>query len=129
MIQPLIIKQQDDKIPHVSFVSNSGRMDITGMSYLENARYFYDPIISWVNDYVKTPQPRTELNIKLKYFNTSSAKCLLDLMERINKVNETGNFLSINWFYQEGDEDMQDAIVTFSELIDFEINMISIDHY
>jgi hypothetical protein len=128
-MQPLTIKQQDDKIPNVSFDNTTGRMDISGMSYIEHARSFYDPLIDWINEYSKSPMAKTELNIKLKYFNTSSAKCLLDLMERLNKLTIDGNDLSINWFFQEGDEDMQDAIVTFSELIGFEINMIAIDQY
>jgi hypothetical protein len=67
----------------------------------------------------------THLIIRLKYFNTSSAKCILELLEKTKNAGSNGKKVTISWYYSQGDEDMVEAAETFSELIDFPIHLVT----
>ncbi len=125
-MQKLQLEGDQVKAPQISFDNTNGEFEIKGISCMENAKSFYTPVMNWLEEYVKMPNRLTELNIHLKYFNTSSAKYLLEIMETLNHVLEKAGKLEINWYYQEGDDDMNDAITTYSELINFNINKIKV---
>ncbi|MGB0404067.1 MAG: DUF1987 domain-containing protein [Salibacteraceae bacterium] len=107
------------KTPIVSFDPISGEFELKGRSIPENAVNFYKPIYDWLDGYVTSPAKCTSLNVKLEYFNTSSSKCLLDVFKKLeyltkNKVADA----KINWFFEEDDEDMQEAGEDYDIIID-----------
>jgi len=63
-----------------------------------------------------------EVSIRLEYFNTSSSKCLMDFLKRIEKspVNAT-----ILWYYEEEDEDMLEAGEDYDAIIDIPFRLIA----
>lgn len=100
--------------PAVNF-STGGRLEIVGQSYPENAFSFFEPLIKWVEEYVKSGGPKTALVVRLSYFNTSSSKCLLDLMEILNAAHGARQTDEIHWIYEKGDEDMKESGEEFAE--------------
>lgn len=113
----LIIKEMDDS-PQVSFSHQNGKLEISGKSLPEDVSAFYRPIIDWLNNYAQKPQPETELTFKLTYFNTASSKLILDILTVLEKMKEDGKNVLVNWYYPEYDEDMRDAGVEYSEMVD-----------
>ena len=99
-------------------------MSIGGTSIPENARKFYDNIIEWIGEYVKSPSANTSIDFKLKYFNTASTKYLFDIMVLLKEIMKAGNTLVINWFYQEDDEDMYEAGLGFSKMLRYPFNFV-----
>ena len=63
---PLVINSTEDT-PEVIFDPTTGKFTITGTSIPENARKFYDQIIAWNDEYLKTPHANTSVSFKLKY--------------------------------------------------------------
>ncbi|MBS1234075.1 MAG: hypothetical protein H6R34_639, partial [Bacteroidetes bacterium] len=63
------------KTPSVKFDKESGVMEIKGRSIPENSIEFYKPLVDWLEDYAKSPLKRTQVDVQLEYFNTSSSKC------------------------------------------------------
>jgi hypothetical protein len=64
---------------------------------------------------------------KLKYFNSSSAKVLLDLFMAIETAAERGNKLTIEWHYAEDDDNMRELGEEFSEeLSQAEFKLVSV---
>ena len=63
-------------------------------------------------------------NFKFEYFNTSSSKCLFDIFRKLNIVKESGFDLSINWYYEEDDEDMLEAGEDYADLLGIEFNYV-----
>lgn len=116
-----------NKTPKISFDAANGLMEITGISCAENSVDFYKPIIEWIDGYKMEIQPTTYVDINYKYFNTSSAKCILDMLERFVNLKNHGTAITINWHYEEDDEEMFDAGTNFSEILEFQFNLIKIE--
>lgn len=114
------------KTPDVLFDLQTGVLDIKGMSCAEFALEFYRPVFEWVDSYQKDPEKKTIVNFQLKYFNTSSAKCLLQLLERFSAMRRKGLEVEINWFYIKNDEQMIQDGENYSEILDLPFNMIEI---
>ncbi|MBD79911.1 MAG: nuclear pore complex subunit [Crocinitomicaceae bacterium] len=116
------------KTPIINFDPNEGKFEIGGRSIPENAVDFYRPIYNWLDEYVKSPVKATELNIKLEYFNTSSSKCLLDVFKKVEYLtkNSLGD-VTVNWYYEEDDEDMLEAGEDYDIIISIPFNFVSVE--
>jgi hypothetical protein len=118
--------EETSKTPKLSFDVSTGKFLMSGRSIPENSIEFYKPLLEWLDEYIKKPCAKTEFDIKLEYFNTSSSKCLVEIFRRLEKIK--GAEVVINWFYEEDDEDMQESGEDFKELIDIPIIMSVIEN-
>jgi len=124
----LEIKPATSKSVGVKF-SPDGVLQLYGVSCDENPKLIYDQLKDWVKKYLSAPAPVTEFSIRLKYFNTSSSKTLYELLETIILLDQTNKKLKILWHYEKDDEDMEETIVLFEELIKRKIDKVAIDSY
>lgn len=115
------------KTPKVSFLVSEGTLELKGRSIPENSIEFYKPLNSWIDTYAETPKEVTMVDIKLEYFNTSSSKCILDLFKQLEKLNNGNTEVKINWYFEEDDEDMEEAGEDYQAIIDLPFNMIEIE--
>ncbi|MCK5029492.1 MAG: DUF1987 domain-containing protein [Bacteroidales bacterium] len=113
--------------PEVNFDFETGVCEIKGESYMEETYKFYLPLINWIKEYTKDVKKRLELNIKLIYLNTSSTKCVLDILELLKDYEDQGGNVKVNWYFDKSDPDMIDEVEDFEaesgmkiELIEFE---------
>lgn len=98
------------KTPSINFLLENGLLEIRGKSIPENSIEFYRPIYEWIDAYVLQAQPKTQVTIGLEYFNTSSSKCLLDIFRKLENLHKSAKSeVTINWLYEEEDEDMMEA--------------------
>ena len=111
--------------PEVLLDSSKGMFEISGKSLPEDVKEFYNPILKWFDEYAKNPNPQTVLKIKMDYFNTASSKMILELFEVVKKAQGAKSETIIEWYYQEDDEDMQDAGQDYSDLIEMPFKLIS----
>ncbi len=118
---------ETSKTPEIKCELDSGTFHISGRSIPENSIEFYKPLFDWLDSYVENPKEKTEMNVQLEYFNTSSSKCLVEVFRRLEKVKKKGQEVAINWFYEEDDEDMEESGEDFREIINIQINMIAIE--
>lgn len=112
------------KTPSVVFDTAGGSLEIKGRSIPENSIEFYKPLIDWIESYSKSPQGKTVVNIQLEYFNTSSSKCILDLFKKLEAIDKE---ITINWYYEEDDEDMLEAGEDYDAIINIPFKMIEIE--
>ncbi|HAW19252.1 MAG TPA: nuclear pore complex subunit, partial [Flavobacteriales bacterium] len=68
----------------------------------------------------------TVVNIQLEYFNTSSSKCILDVFKKLESVNGKTT-ITINWHYEEDDEDMLEAGEDYQAIINIPFKMIEME--
>ncbi|SFB72964.1 protein of unknown function [Flexibacter flexilis DSM 6793] len=113
--------------PHVNFGEEAGMLSISGCSYSEDAVAFYRPLFAWIDQYKANPQVQTEIKIYFKYFNTASAKCVYEIMAKLSAVCSETNKLKIIWCYAADDEDIKQAGIDFSEILQLPFEFISID--
>jgi len=115
------------KTPTVSFDASKGLVEIKGRSIPENSIEFYKPLVDWLEEYLNQPFEKTNVNIQLEYFNTSSSKCILDVFKKLEAIYKSGNDVVINWYYEEDDEDMLEAGEDYQSIIKIPFKMIEIE--
>jgi len=115
------------KTPTLIFEIEDGVFEISGRSIPENSIEFYKPLMDWLESYSKKPNDNTRLQIKLEYFNTSSSKCLVEILRKLEKLHKGGLDVQIEWFYEEEDEDMQESGEDFKEIIKVPFEMVVIE--
>lgn len=104
----------------------SGIIKIKGRSISENILDFFKPVEEWVIEYIKTPADITCLDITLEYFNSASAKLLIQLFLKISHVQLKNKKFIINWYYEEGDEDILERGEYFSSVLNIPFNFIRV---
>lgn len=114
------------KTPTVKFDASTGIMEIKGRSIPENSIEFYKPMVDWLEEYSKSSVAKTQVNVQLEYFNTSSSKCILDVFKKLEAINKGGSEVLINWYYEEDDEDMLEAGEDYESIIRVPFKMIEI---
>lgn len=115
------------KTPAVNFDYQKGIVEIKGRSIPENSIEFYKPMVDWLEAYASSPQSKTEVNIQLEYFNTSSSKCILDVFKKLEAIHKADNDVIVNWYYEEDDEDMLEAGEDYQSIIRVPFKMIEIE--
>ncbi|MDE0871677.1 MAG: DUF1987 domain-containing protein [Flavobacteriales bacterium] len=111
------------KTPEVQFSIDPMEMSISGRSIPENSIEFYRPLMEWVDSHIAASEASVDFSIRLEYFNTSSSKCLMDLLKRIEKSPISSTIL---WYYEEEDEDMLEAGEDYSAIIDIPFKLIAV---
>jgi hypothetical protein len=119
-----LILEPSVQTPTVKFNGMEGFFEIIGKSNPENAIAFYKQIFEWIDQYVKMPAPLTNMNIRLEYFNTSSSKCLLTILKKIQALHESGHEVVINWYCDKGDVDMLEAAKDYESLVEAPFKII-----
>jgi len=115
------------KTPSVDFNCETGVVELKGRSIPENSIEFYQPLNDWIDEYGKNPKSETVVDIKLEYFNTSSSKCILDLFKKLESLNGNGTSVKVNWYFEEDDEDMEEAGEDYQAIIGLPFNMIEVE--
>jgi hypothetical protein len=111
------------KTPVVS-LDPEGKISIGGRSIPEDASKFYDAILSWVVDYCTTPQDSTQVDIELEYFNSGSAKYVMQILRELSELKSNGKNLVVNWYYEEGDDDILERGEYYASILNLDINFI-----
>jgi hypothetical protein len=122
-----IIREGSTKTPIVCLDGEKGLIEIKGRSIPENSVEFYKPLIDWLDRYGSRPMDHTNVNIQLEYFNTSSSKCILDMLKKLELLYKKGNKVQVNWYYEEDDEDMFEAGEDYQSIINVPFSMIEME--
>ncbi|KZE34298.1 uncharacterized protein DUF1987 [Crenobacter luteus] len=100
--------------PEVDFRFDTHSLSLKGESYPENAQAFYGPLLEMTARYLAgLDHARIVVDVQLAYFNSSSTKLLMSLFELFNDAAVKGNYVTLNWHYDEDD----DTILEFGEEI------------
>ncbi len=116
--------QETEATPTVEFSPENGILTIKGRSHPENSKVFYNPIISWCEEYVGTDPDNTILNVELEHFNTMTSKSLLDVFRSLKPLHDEGKDLLVKWFYEADDEELLDAGQTYQEITGLNFEMV-----
>lgn len=103
--------------PEVRFDPVTGTLSISGQSYPENALKFYEPLLNWLDNYLVQMNQETVVSIELHlpYINTSSTKCFMMLLEKLDRAFAAGKAVEVRWYYNEENEAEQECAEEFKE--------------
>lgn len=112
------------KTPTVIFEPANGLLEIKGRSIPENSTEFFKPLVDALKSFSTNASSAITVNFKLEYFNTSSSKCILDILKILESIKKTGKTVSLNWYYEEDDEDMLESGENYQEIVNIPFNML-----
>ena len=105
--------------PTVKFDAQTG-----GESFLEDTAEFYKPLVDWLVEFTTKIKKPIAFIIKLTYFNTSTSRCILDLLNVLKDYEDEGGEVTVNWHYDENDSDMEEDIEDYMIDTGLNINII-----
>ncbi len=112
--------------PSINFNAKTGFLQIHGRSLPENAVTFYKPALEWIDKYSESPNNKTVFEFRMVLLNTSSSKVFIDIFRKINHLVDLKNSeVSVVWYYEEEDEDIEDIGIQYEEICKAEFKMIA----
>jgi hypothetical protein len=130
-MEPLLI-EPTEFTPKIFFDPENSLFEISGFSRPENVIGFYRPILKWLEEYnelvlsqnTSFEKSLLTLNLKMTYFNSASSKFLLDVLLEFMKFMSKGNKIEVNWFYEEGDDEILESGEEISDMLGYNFNFI-----
>jgi len=116
-MEALIIKKTEDT-PAIHLDKEAGIFEFSGKSLPEDVTSFYGPVFDWITAYGEDANESSKFVFKMTYFNTASSKIILDILMRLETLHEDGKNISVEWHYEEDDEDMQEAGEEYADIVE-----------
>jgi len=105
--------------PEIHFSPEKNIFIIRGTSSPEDVRALYYPVIEWITAFVDdvlkggynifSDENPLKFQTDLIYFNSSSAKFLYDIFMELKRLPHDSIPVTVEWYYEEEDIDMQEA--------------------
>jgi hypothetical protein len=126
-----LIIQGTEFTPGIDFNPENRKLEFQGVSRPENVSEFYTPVIEWITDYESDlykinvsggSKFLLDIVFRLSYFNSASAKMIFTILESIARIRNMGFPVNIDWYYDEGDDQMCEDGQELSDAIDIPFN-------
>ena len=105
-----------ERTPEVDFDFQSNLFRIAGESYPENVAEFYaEHIEKFETHLAKLRGASIKFTFELIYFNSSSARVIMELLDVMEKAALEGNQVEIYWIHDKEDDYMREIGEEFSE--------------
>ncbi|MFP4366839.1 MAG: DUF1987 domain-containing protein [Bacteroidales bacterium] len=111
-----------NRTPFVS-LDPSGKFKIRGRSIHENPSKFFDPIMNWMEAYLRDPVETTVFDIELEYFNSGSSRYILEILRLLMEDGGDKNLI-INWYFEDGDDDLLERGQYYESILNTKFNFI-----
>ncbi len=105
-------------------------LEMVGESRPQDAREFFGPISEWMNDFSEAllssdgNSKPVVFNFNFNYFNSGSAKCILDICKILARMRSQDIDASARWHYVKGDDDMLEAGREMSQIVNLPFEFI-----
>ena len=117
-----------ERAPAVDFDFAASTFSLSGESYPEDVTAFYGPLVEKLEAHLESLDGGTvTFNFAFIYFNSSTAKVLMGLFDTLDEAAGNGNTVTINWAYEEDDDNMEELGEEFAEDLEnatFNLNVI-----
>ncbi|MEY3597983.1 MAG: hypothetical protein RL521_405 [Bacteroidota bacterium] len=107
--------------PEVDYNILNDVQRITGVSTPIDSVEFYSPMINWINQNANDLKENCVFEFELNYFNSSSMKALVWLLQQIEEMILKGKTWSICWVIVEDDEFMEEAAEAMQTLLEIPV--------
>ena len=104
------------RTPAVTFDFTQHHLKIKGESYPEDVTEFYGPVFTALDNYLsKLGKGSCRFDFELIYLNSSSAKAIMMLMDKLEAAAKKGASVEVYWYYDKEDDTMQELGEEFGE--------------
>ncbi|MFT6747101.1 MAG: hypothetical protein ACJAZ2_001449 [Glaciecola sp.] len=129
-----LILQSSTSTPDINFDVEKLSFTIQGECRPENVLTYFSPILNWLNKFknygINVAEPITDtlvFHFKLAYYNTSSAKFLFNIFEKMKAIQGEGIKVKIMWYYDILDEDLLENGEEFEKILGLDFEFVPIE--
>ena len=108
-----------EKTPLIDLNFMTGELILSGKSIPINAPKIFEPVLDWINEYIKKPRHTTNLRLNLEYFNTASSIWLAKIVKALGGIKNPESVLFLHIYFPIEDfDDIDDIKDDLSPVID-----------
>jgi len=108
--------EEDYCSPRISFDVEHNQFAISGESYLEHAHEFYEPVINWLEKYLKINQSPLTFQFQLTYFNTPSSAIIFMILKILEEYQQMQLIpIKVTWLISPDNEELLEEGEMFQE--------------
>lgn len=116
------------RTPHIHLDGPNATLLMAGESYPEDVPSFYAALTNAITTYFdETPVTEGDkpfaVSIKLTYFNSSSARALMEMLDLLDGAASTGRAISVKWYCDPDD----DITREFAQDISSDVSHITVE--
>ena len=104
-----------------------GIIKIRGRSMIRTLTEFFTPIENWIDLYICNPAEITCVDFYLEYSDSNDSMIFISILRKITYVKLKNKKLIVNWYYEEGDDDILERGEYISSVLDIPFNFIKVD--
>ncbi|MCE5347431.1 MAG: DUF1987 domain-containing protein [Bacteroidales bacterium] len=114
-LKSLLIEPKE-KTPKIDLNQLTGDLILSGRSIPENASEVYEKVLTWTNEYIKSPRLTTNFRLNLEYFNTASSIWITKIVKALCSIKGSEYTLLIHLYFDIEDyenlevEDIREAL-------------------
>ena len=120
-------REETKGTPKVDFNPSTNILVLKGQSYPENAFKFYEPIFQWLDQYLEEADGEILVEFSLPYINTSSSKCIMMFLEKLEDAYHRGKKITIDWYYDQENESELECAEEFQEDVTMPFKLVPIE--
>ena len=106
---------QTASTPAITTDFKKGLVTMAGDSYPENPFEFFQPLIDWIDGFLKQQSDSFSLALDLVYLNTSSIRAMMDIFDRMEAAHQAGMTIGVRWTYDQDNERVGELAEEFKE--------------
>ena len=92
------------RTPEILLDADAGTLVLSGESYPEDVTAFYNTLSDAIIAYFDSSESAFDVSIKLTYFNSSSARSLMELLDLLDNAASQGRQVSVQWYCDAEDD-------------------------
>lgn len=108
--------ERTERTPEIDFNFSDNIFAMRGECYPEDVPSFFAPHLAKLEEHLKASGGQEIVfNFELIYFNSTSAKIVMQLFELFEETAENGCSVSVNWYFEKDDDNMEEIGEEFGE--------------
>lgn len=112
----------------ILFNTEKHLLELSNRSVLSDPHLIFNPLKQILDVYFMSNDTLI-CKIKLEYFNSSSARTLLNLLQVLAAQYKKGLNVSVIWYHEEDDDDSREFAEDLQDLIDMPVEIIEVESF
>jgi len=117
----------NEVFPIIELNAETGICTISGNSYMQNVKQFFQPVNDWLKEYTATKKGDLLLIYNLQNFNTGTSRVLFEILKILQTYKSIGGKVKIRWNFTDKTGMHIDDIIDLTS--DFGIDIEVINEY
>lgn len=115
---------KEKNTPEIIFDPANEHFEISGRCFPENSKKYFKPVLEWFDAFIPEADKSIEFTFGFYYISSSSIISVLELIKRFDLLKDRGHQVTINWKYDEDDEDIRKIGEDYSRITNVPFQMV-----